>query len=122
MELTIRFLIDAVIAGSRPVAVTIGQGDVDCQKPKRALDVEDWFQFLFQLVVRGLVQDFAQLNQSVPRFLLILRFDLKSLSIRLDLITQVPQAPVPLWAATHFPPGALGGVEVFFDENFVELL
>ena len=72
MEHAVRILVNAVITGPCPVAVTIGQGHINGQEPEGSLHVEDWLQFLFQLVIRRFIENFAQLDQVVPGLFLVL--------------------------------------------------
>ena len=62
MELAFSILVDAVITGTRPIAIAIDRCDIDSQKPEHSVQVEDRIELLDQLVSRCFVQDFAKLD------------------------------------------------------------
>ena len=64
-------LINIVVAGSGPVAVTVHQGHINREKPQGTINVQDWTQSFLQILNGRFVQDFAQVNQISPGFVIV---------------------------------------------------
>jgi hypothetical protein len=58
----------AVVTGPHPVAVTVDQRHLQCQKPQRFVNVEQWGESGFQLLGGGVVQHPAEFDQPLPAF------------------------------------------------------
>ena len=122
MKHTGRIFVNVVITGSGPVTVAIDQGDIGGKKPKCTINIEHTIEFVFQLISRCLIKQFAQRDQITPRLLIILGLDLKTFTIRLDVLTEIPQASITPWAAMHFPASPFFCAVICFDEIAIELL
>ena len=114
--------IQAVVAGTCPIAVAIDQRDIKRQKPQQAIDIEDRFDRIRQISAAGFVQDLAQINQSTPGHLLVFRLDLEPLLIAVQFLTKVSHSAIGIRTPGYFPASSRSAPEVFLDEVFIELL
>ena len=122
VELALGVEVQAVVAGPDPVPVVVDQGHVEGQKPEQPVHVEDRFQRLFELVRRGLVEDFAHVDEGLPRLLAVRRLDLVPPLVVLGLVPEVVEAAAAAGAAPDLPAAALVGLVVLDEELLVELL
>ena len=83
MKFSIWVKVNAVVARSCPIAITIDRRNIDGEKPKGAINVKNWTKGFLKLVGRSLVKDFAKIDQGLPRLLFVFGFDFESFSIGL---------------------------------------
>ncbi len=121
MEYSIRILIDVVITRACPIPITVDQCCIGCKKPKRTINIEYVFQLFFEFFWCRFIQSFAQLNQALPGLFLIFGLDLKTFTIRRDIITQIPESTITSWASVHFPACSTGCSIIRFNKVTVEL-
>jgi len=114
--------IQAVVACACPIAIAIDRHNIKSQEPQQTVDIEDRFDLAREIFTAGFVQSLAQVDEGAPGFLLVLRLDLESLLIAVQLLAKVSQSAIGVRAAGYFPASSCSSPKVFLDEVLVELL
>src|SRR6186713_259677 len=103
MKLPARIEIDIVVTGPNPVTVVVGKCGVDREEPQHSIDIEDWSQCCFELFGRRGVQNFRQVDESSPRFGIILTLDLVVAFVSCRILSPVLETQTAVWPSRRFP-------------------
>ena len=124
MEHAIGIFVDRVVAAAHPVAITVGECDVKCEKPQHRIDVKNRTQRRFEFFGGRLGEYATEMDEVVPVRVAVFGVDLVALLVVLELVAAVVQSCGGLWRALYFPSSttALEHWPVHGDELAIELL
>ena len=63
--------VNGKVRSADPIAIGVDEGDIQGQKPKELIHIQNRLDRLFQFVYRGLVEDFAKVDQILPGLFVI---------------------------------------------------
>ena len=121
MEFPGRVSVQAVVAGTRPIAVIIHERVIEGEKPQRAVNVQNRRQRCRDAIGGGLAEKFAELDQGGPLRRVVLALDFVDLLIVRGSVAEIRKTGLRVRPG-RLPTRTVGALEVFFQKLLIELL
>ena len=121
VKLALLVQIDAVVAGSNPIAIAVDERVVEREEPQQSVDVEHRLKCGFQFFRRRFVERLAELDERLPGFVAVV-FDLVTAFVIFGVVTDVFQATTATRRAADLPARSLRRRIILSEELLVELL